>query len=310
MRHPKWICSECGIPFTRKWNALRHSNNRHNGIPVVVSFMEYLSRRDGRIYPPTSPPTYGPREKNLFDVWKEEFNNSKQNYYRRLARQILDNFFNPNAQRVLFSPQYQPQHQQYHTNNNDLHGFESGSSRSFIKRRSFAPANPDEIFGYTGFVCEDCLQTVIDTLPFMLTDEQKAIISKHVCDPKMLEYSHKLDNTNKQFLLAELQDQLPSHIKELVLNNWTKYQNYLLAIKHTNTQASYIELSSCNEDHWAARAIKNKQTLLSDTELTDFLNKVRNATFAVFKIKMKGSEDLLYMLMVTNNPSKFLPFME
>jgi hypothetical protein len=96
----------------------------------------------------------------------------------------------------------------------------------------------------------------------------------------------------------------------LVVNNWTKHENYLVAIKQTNTQADHIELSSCKEDHWAARAIKNNQTLLSDIELTDFLYKVRNATFAVFKIKMQGSEDLYYMLMVTNNPSKFLPFIE
>ena len=64
----------------------------------------------------------------------------------------------------------------------------------------------------------------------------------------MLEYSDNLDNINKQFRLRELQNQLPLKITELVINNWTKHQNYLVAIKQINTRADYIELSSWNED--------------------------------------------------------------
>ena len=43
MKTPKWICKECKQPLTRKWNAKRHCNTKHNGMfESIISFSEYL----------------------------------------------------------------------------------------------------------------------------------------------------------------------------------------------------------------------------------------------------------------------------
>jgi hypothetical protein len=43
MKIPKWICSKCNQPFTRKWNANRHCNIKHSGrIENIISFTEHV----------------------------------------------------------------------------------------------------------------------------------------------------------------------------------------------------------------------------------------------------------------------------
>jgi hypothetical protein len=43
MKIPKWICSKCNQPFTRRWNANRHCNIKHFGrIENITSFTEYV----------------------------------------------------------------------------------------------------------------------------------------------------------------------------------------------------------------------------------------------------------------------------
>jgi hypothetical protein len=46
MKTPRWICAKCRQPFTRRWNAYRHSNNKHFGsIEDIISFTEYTINR-------------------------------------------------------------------------------------------------------------------------------------------------------------------------------------------------------------------------------------------------------------------------
>jgi len=46
MKTPNWICSKCRQPFTRRWNANRHCNNKHYGeIENIISFTEYIINR-------------------------------------------------------------------------------------------------------------------------------------------------------------------------------------------------------------------------------------------------------------------------
>jgi hypothetical protein len=46
MKTPRWICTKCRQPFTRRWNAYRHSNNKHFGsIEDIISFTEYIINR-------------------------------------------------------------------------------------------------------------------------------------------------------------------------------------------------------------------------------------------------------------------------
>ena len=48
MKKPKYICAKCRLPFTRRWNANRHCNNKHYGeIENIISFTEYITNRKG-----------------------------------------------------------------------------------------------------------------------------------------------------------------------------------------------------------------------------------------------------------------------
>ena len=46
MKNPKWFCSKCRNPFTRRWNANRHCNNKHSGnLEHIISFTDYVINR-------------------------------------------------------------------------------------------------------------------------------------------------------------------------------------------------------------------------------------------------------------------------
>ena len=52
MKTPRYICSKCRQPFTRRWNAYRHSNNKHFGsIEDIISFTEYTSNQTDSFIP-------------------------------------------------------------------------------------------------------------------------------------------------------------------------------------------------------------------------------------------------------------------
>ena len=46
LKNPKWFCSKCRQPFTRRWNANRHCNNKHAGsLEYIISFTDYVVNR-------------------------------------------------------------------------------------------------------------------------------------------------------------------------------------------------------------------------------------------------------------------------
>ena len=75
-----------------------------------------------------------------------------------------------------------------------------------------------------------------------------------------------------------------------------------------------FEITPTDENHWAARAIKNKQTILNDEEIQDFLCKARNATCAYFKVISSDSQQQqrqeqesstrCYLMIITDNKIK------
>jgi len=48
LKNPRWFCSKCRQPFTRKWNANRHCNNKHFGaVEYIISFSDYIINPTG-----------------------------------------------------------------------------------------------------------------------------------------------------------------------------------------------------------------------------------------------------------------------
>jgi hypothetical protein len=83
MRTPKWICSKCRQPFTRRWNANRHCNNKHYcAIENIISFTEYIINRKDSIslngFYEENNPSLNVNNLIVFDK-PSSFNNSQLN---------------------------------------------------------------------------------------------------------------------------------------------------------------------------------------------------------------------------------------
>jgi hypothetical protein len=67
LKNPKWFCSKCRQPFTRRWNANRHCNNKHSGyVDLIISFTDYVINRQ--------------ESKHHSNNFSKENNNYRRNY--------------------------------------------------------------------------------------------------------------------------------------------------------------------------------------------------------------------------------------
>jgi hypothetical protein len=56
-----------------------------------------------------------------------------------------------------------------------------------------------------------------------------------------------------------------------------------------------LDLVNASKNHWATRAITDNPAVLSEKELTDVLDKINNATFAVFNAHTELSLESYFM---------------
>jgi hypothetical protein len=171
--------------------------------------------------------------------------------------------------------------------------------------------NDSETVGYRGHVCEKCLVISIDTIFCDKDRENRQIETTHTCNSKRLDNAQLEPNKDKT--INDLYEKLPDVMKKKV-NSWTENSAYLVAIE----MPPNVDLSNCfeitpnNENYWAARAINDKQTILNDEEISDFLCKVRNATYAAFKVippylqeqqqqQEQESSTRCYLMIITDN---------
>jgi hypothetical protein len=163
------------------------------------------------------------------------------------------------------------------------------SNNNLSEESSLDNENDSEIVGYTGHVCGKCSTISIDTIFRHKDGESGQVETTHTC------YFKRLDDAqlepNKDKTINDLYEKLPEVMKKKV-NSWTENSAYLVAIEMPPSAAvnNSFEISPPDENHWAMRAIKDKQTILNDEELSDFLCKVRNATYASFKVIPPSSQ--------------------
>jgi hypothetical protein len=105
-------------------------------------------------------------------------------------------------------------------------------------------------------------------------------ILKNVVDP----WTKNNDNNKKTLVVV-----LKLSSDELITDNHkikVKCETPARSITLQCIEEKCVELTNpADENYWAIRAIKNKQTTLNNEELIDFLQKVGNATFGFFKVK-------------------------
>jgi hypothetical protein len=165
-----------------------------------------------------------------------------------------------------------------------------------------------EVVGFRSHVCEKCLIANIDTI-FPHNDGQSGQIeTKHTCNSKRLADAEL--EADKDKIIANQHEKLPEYMKRKV-NSWTNNSAYLVAIEMPPNAAvkNSFEIIPTDENHWAMRAINDKQTILNDEELSDFLCKVRNATYASFRVISPSSQQQqqqefstrCYLMIITDN---------
>jgi hypothetical protein len=192
------------------------------------------------------------------------------------------------------------------------------------------PVDIDKIFGFRAHACEKCLTT--EALRVYFVDNQNKNVTRreerHTCNPQWVEEAIRL--TNRDIYAKEAYGKLPEYLKKII-KGWTKNKVWLTAIElqhlpsdnsvkimqAINPQNSItlqysnekiIELvsqppSTPNEQNdWTTRAIKNKLTSLNDEEIGDFCQKVKDATFAFFKVKTdEGVSTHFYLMAIAKN---------
>jgi hypothetical protein len=305
---------------TRYWNVKRHISRRDGGssLPYNNGMTQYDRIQYGCRHhiPPISyihNPVSGQESYEKFDLFVDRIIKR----WRRLVefKNLCDQLHNLNQRPIAPSPQYSMPTQNFsfvmaqNNNNNYLQSSSSGN----------------DIFGFRGHVCKQCLGIYIN-YRYFLNEElegegRRRNKGNHVCDPNKIAQT-QLDIYKDIHFNENYCRLLPSYLKQTV-NEWTKGENYLIAIELSNplgniiklkhpknpaksitlhySQGNYIELTNIEENNWASRAIKNTQTNLSDNDLTEFLYKAKNKTFVVFKVDDQNSA-YFYLMAITNVP--------
>jgi hypothetical protein len=193
--------------------------------------------------------------------------------------------------------------------------FDRGESNNNLSEQSRFEDIDDysEIIGYRGHVCQKCLIINIDTTIFRHNDgENGQIETKHRCNSKLL-IDAQLEH-DKDKIITKHYEKLSEIMKKNV-NSWTKNSAYVVSIELPSNAIlnNCFDITPTDENHWAARAIKNKQTILNDEEIPDFLRKARNAMCTYFKVispysRQQHQEQELstrcYLMMITDSKIK------
>jgi hypothetical protein len=141
-----------------------------------------------------------------------------------------------------------------------------------------------EEIGYKGYICKECL--IIHPLPIYghkFRPAVKPIQATHKCNnERLLEIQRQKEN--KEAVVANLyMKQLPELMLRVV-REWTKDQTVLMAAEVPSPFDGCQEIIISDEKQWTIRAIRDGFTVLTDDELVDFINTVKDGTFACFKM--------------------------
>ncbi len=157
-----------------------------------------------------------------------------------------------------------------------------------------------EIMGYRGYVCKECLTAHPLAIYRHKHQKEKIIHTKHGCNTRRrLEIQGGQQRDNETSILTNLYiNELPKLMLRFV-REWTKGQTLLAAAELSAPPEGCREIIISSEKQWANRAIRYGCTVLTDDELTDFINTVTDCTGAYFKVKdnemNKEPRKLFYM---------------
>jgi hypothetical protein len=286
---------------SRRWSVERHILNLHDGTENVVPFVDYLIGRQSGVYMPKFRPPFvkknATKTVTVMDTFKDE---------------LLKGFASKAINKALSSSQMQ--NHQF-----NFQGFSNNGAPYFYPSQFFEPFHiiprPEDVFGFEIYVCKKC--SSIEPIIVSFNDGQEGgskISWATCCGLKKLDQK-QLDDNN------ELQRKVHDKLKYCV-KTWTNNKPMLTAIRiheslHGTTikllgqddkqsisleyySEKNIELDIDDENHWAPRCVRAGTLAVSDDELSDFLNKTENATFAFFTVKVKEIRGI-YMMAILDD---------
>jgi hypothetical protein len=296
---------------------------------MFVSYTDYLIARQSGIYAPHSNPMYiSKNEPSLLDKVTEE-------YYKEIARQYARKLFLSNSLKRQQQQSLEPsgnnnginiQHQPYDLwdNRDDIFGFEikicnkclsiapvkvlyshyiNSAERSFthvcnasqVKAISQTIINKEELANNLNRLVPIALRNYVNSW----TDNKNMLLGIEIPDVSLNGSNNIIDITKR----ITLQRHEREGGGERKLTNF-------IALPFSVKRCLDVDLTNSNSNNnelyhkWAERIVKEKQTILNNEELMDFLQKVKDATFAFFRIeKQKGIRCCYFMAIIpaTNN---------
>jgi hypothetical protein len=169
--------------------------------------------------------------------------------------------------------------------------------------------NRDDIFGFSGVVCDHCVSFEFIAHYFDNPERDRIVIpTKHICKQasfqKILRENENHDlHQNRQYMFMSIAAASriwtggKTSVHALKLSTRADSEkSEILTIKHPSSPAKLVKipLKSVNDidlvidrdNHWIYRAIKEQQTPLQPYEFDDFFLRTRTSTFAIFRVKM------------------------
>lgn len=167
----------------------------------------------------------------------------------------------------------------------------------------------DDIFGFSGVVCDHCVSFEFIAHYFDNPERDRIVIpTKHICKQASFQQilreneNHDLhQNRQNMFISIAAASRIWTggktsvHVLKISTQADSE-ESEILTIKHPSSPDKLVKipLKSVNDidlvidrdNHWIYRAIKEQQTPLQPYELDDFFLRTRTSTFAIFRVKM------------------------
>jgi hypothetical protein len=309
MRTKEWNCPFCEMSLNRHWNLKRHIQRQHGRMGEPISHDTEQSYKD--IIPQNLSFPLGYSKSTSLPFLNRK-GKSDEKFSDFLEDKILVPLRKMVEIRSLLSQLSIIQQQRIIPGGSNSIVYPSMPSTTFNSDESnnnlfeesiFDNENDSEIVGFKGHVCEKCSIISIDTIFRHNDGESGQIETNHTCNSKTL--SDIQLNPGKDKIIADQHEKLIEYIKKKV-NSWTKNSAYLVAMEMLpNAAANNIcDITPTDENHWAARAIADKQTILNHEELSDFLHKARDSTCGFFKVlprydQQQESSTHHYLMIIT-----------
>jgi hypothetical protein len=156
--------------------------------------------------------------------------------------------------------------------------------------------------GYKGHVCKKCHSWEIEVIP----DDEKRILSKpnHTCDPNRLHEAQSVTDTAGT--IYKRRQELIAYLPLFCVNNIFDQQEILnlAAVEippsafdnRSDSYEEYVDLDTLpsGTPDWAYGAVKDGKTVISRTDLAEFLN-VFEATLGFFRLTIYGVKHYFFV---------------